>query len=130
MGLRLQVRTGVFGVVVAPPGTLLDLRDGLRDRLAHLLGHGLRVLALVLAEDVPGGFEQRFTVAERAVPPVVERGLRVRQRGVDVVRRRLFVRSDPFAGRGVDDVHTPVTRRRGGLIFGRTEQDAFPIPIV
>jgi len=87
--LVAEVGARVLGVVVAEPRALLDLADGLADRFPHLLGHRLRVLPLVLAEDVRGVREQLLALAHRLFAPVLV-GVFSALEGVLDVTRRVF----------------------------------------
>ncbi len=111
-GLGGEEARGVLGVVVAPPGALLDLGLGLGDGLPHLLGHEPGI-AIALGPQVSGGgAEMAGAGRESQITPGGESRPRSGEAGGDIGRRVLFDGGDELAGGRIPRFHY---RDRSGI---------------
>ncbi len=100
---------GVLGVVLRRPGTLLDLRRALGDRLPHLERHRPRIVALLRPQKPRGLAQEGAALGERAAAPVEERDLCPGEDPLQLARRRLLEAFEHFARGRADgpEAHRP-----------------------
>ena len=111
---RLAEQAPAFsGHVEAHVDRLLDVAARLRLDLAHLAGHQVGELVLLLHEEIREAVEDLAPLRRGHEPPVLERRFRRRDGAVDVLGRRARERADRVARRRVDALE--------GLAGGRVD---------
>ena len=97
-----EIFVGVVGEPVAVDGAFLDLGAAVVERFPHFLGHQPGELVLPRAQNLRGLADRRGARLEGGPPPLLERPMRRRRRGMGFVDAVRMVGPARLAGRGVD----------------------------